>query len=110
MLTIRIPIDEIRRARCIDSDPELWFPIAEDDPRHNHYAIKICRGCEIAVLCLREGLSEDHGIWGGFTSQQRAIIADQLDDIDLDLHDTYLTSLVKRASALQTPTRKERPL
>lgn len=69
---IEIPPTWVDRARCTDSDPELWFPLP-GRPDVSGDAKAICRGCEVAVECLEWSLvnNEQHGIWGGLSPTQR---------------------------------------
>lgn len=55
-------------AVCQSTDPELFFP----EPRGNPLpAINICRTCPVRLACLRAGLHEEYGVWGGLTSDER---------------------------------------
>jgi WhiB family transcriptional regulator, redox-sensing transcriptional regulator len=63
------------RGACRDEDPELFFPISDmgigaDQVRR---AVAVCGRCGVRTECLRYALSsrQDHGIWGGFTEQER---------------------------------------
>jgi len=64
-------------ARCAqdDIDPETFYP----GPGSNgHKALRLCKVCPVAVDCLIEALSEersnDHGVWGGTTHEQRVLL------------------------------------
>lgn len=61
------------RGRCAKADPELWFPINEDDPELAAAAIEACFRCPVRADCLAHALAigERHGIWGGLTPRQR---------------------------------------
>lgn len=51
------------RARCTQTDPELWFPPKGDRGLH---ARAICARCEVRVQCLAYAtVAAEHGIWGG---------------------------------------------
>ena len=55
-------------ARCVGIDPELWF---SSDTTAT--ALRVCRECEVRLLCLEYALSlpdNPEGIWGGATSEQ----------------------------------------
>lgn len=65
------------RAACRDhQDPDLWFPL-HDSGREYRHAVRICRGCPVRIDCLHYALSVErgdatiHGVWGGFTAEQR---------------------------------------
>lgn len=59
------------RAACKGaSDPDAFFPVS---PSAQRYAQQICRICPVAAACLAEALATgaDHGVWGGYTPEQR---------------------------------------
>lgn len=57
---------------CWDADPELFFPIAENDPVHE-IAKALCRGCWALDQCAARAEEEriDHGTWGAMTEWER---------------------------------------
>lgn len=58
------------RARCADTDPEIFFPPG-DDPATQ--ARQICRQCPVRDDCLDYALDagEQYGIWGGLDPAER---------------------------------------
>ena len=58
------------RARCAETDPEMFFP--ESYGRHRKVRA-VCRACPAAAECLRWALDNDEpdGIWGGLTPLER---------------------------------------
>jgi WhiB family redox-sensing transcriptional regulator len=59
------------RGRCVDADPDLFFP-----PRNNsgREARAICSGCEVRKQCLAyatANANEIYGIWGGLDRGDR---------------------------------------
>lgn len=63
------------QAKCLDADPEAFFPTLEMGHVHLD-AIRLCMQCPIRVDCLEWALDnlspfDDHGIWGGTTVNQR---------------------------------------
>lgn len=60
---------ELAACRSHD-DPDLWH----DGPADQ--ACAICRACPVRRDCLTDALAHDerHGVWGGATRQQRAMI------------------------------------
>lgn len=64
------PNDWQQHARCLDHDPEIWYP-NEDDRYTIKQAIRICLSCPIRGFCLEEGWNEKMGIWGGFSPTDR---------------------------------------
>lgn len=67
-------------AACADIDPEIFFPHA-GRPRgyvtkeSKALAMAMCAGCMVTTPCLDYALtmpgSQDFGIWGGTTANQR---------------------------------------
>jgi hypothetical protein len=66
------------RARCAETDPELFFP---DKGESTRPAKRICGGCEVAAECLQEALDrgERFGVWGGLSERERRPLAARLD-------------------------------
>ena len=62
------------RARCAESDPELFYPEARETAP---IAKSICSLCEVRDECLAAALAgrEPHGIWGGLTDRERLAVA-----------------------------------
>lgn len=58
------------RAACFGVDPDIFFPITEEEAGH---ALSFCSGCRIREECLAWALKngERYGVWGGTTEQQR---------------------------------------
>lgn len=74
-------IDAPRNGACKGVDPSIFFPVLKGvrytstDVKAQQMAIGICRGCSIRGKCLTYSLEyEPHGIWGGFTETQRALL------------------------------------
>ncbi len=64
------------QARCKGIDPEVFYPIAEDDYEE---AKSICSECPVRLACLEYALAvrERDGIWGGATEKERRRIIRQ---------------------------------
>lgn len=78
------------RGRCVDADPELFFP-----PRNNPAlaARAICGGCPVRKPCLAYATAnaqEIYGIWGGLDRNDRLRLLD--------------AAIAGRSSALGQPT------
>ena len=65
-----------RGAACRTADPDLFFPVGTKGPalRQIEQAKAICRTCDVIEQCLRwaKETSQDYGIWGGTTEDERA--------------------------------------
>lgn len=61
------------QGRCLELDPELFFPAPADDPTP---AVRVCLGCSVAGPCLASALDggELDGVWGGTTPQERRVM------------------------------------
>ncbi len=57
-------------ARCLDADPEAFFPEKGGSTRE---AKRICAGCPVRAECLEYALEHDErfGIWGGLSERER---------------------------------------
>lgn len=70
-LRYRIPDPGWRaRGRCLQHDPEVFFPNPADDPSP---ALEICRTCEVRGTCLAAALDagDYDGVWGATTPAER---------------------------------------
>ena len=65
------------RAACFGIDPDVFFPISEEEAGP---ALAYCGACRIREDCLAWALKngERYGVWGGLTEQQRRRIARQV--------------------------------
>jgi len=63
------------QARCQDADPDTFFP---PDGHNVDHARLLCGQCPVAGECLDEALkiarSDDFGVWGGTSPQERETI------------------------------------
>jgi WhiB family redox-sensing transcriptional regulator len=59
-------------AVCSEADPELFFPLDEDEPVALP-AKAICAGCEVRAQCLAYALTAGMaaGVWGGLSTSER---------------------------------------
>ncbi|MDL2078614.1 WhiB family transcriptional regulator [Streptomyces sp. GXMU-J15] len=68
----------LRRAACVDEDPELFFPVGRSGPalREAADAKRVCAGCPVSTQCLDFALhtGEVAGIWGGTCEEERAVL------------------------------------
>lgn len=56
---------------CRDHDPELWFPHPGETSKRRK-AVNICDTvCTVKDACLRVGMTQPFGIWGGVTESAR---------------------------------------
>ena len=65
----------LRRAVCVDADPELFFPVGESGPAaaQAQRAKRVCHGCPVEERCLEWALSTSRtsGVWGGTDEEER---------------------------------------
>jgi WhiB family transcriptional regulator, redox-sensing transcriptional regulator len=61
----------LRRAACINADPDLFFPDDSRSPAHE--AKEWCARCPVQPECLEYALAagEEFGVWGGLTEKER---------------------------------------
>jgi WhiB family redox-sensing transcriptional regulator len=68
------------RAACRTADRRLFFEPEGESPKRRDKRIRaakaVCAGCPVRRECLSFALSipERYGIWGGFTSRERAVL------------------------------------
>jgi WhiB family transcriptional regulator, redox-sensing transcriptional regulator len=71
-------MDWLDRARCLDQDPELFFPIGTTGLALDQIedAKAVCLRCEVRTQCLAWALetAQDAGVWGGTSEEERRII------------------------------------
>ena len=60
----------MEEAKCLDADPEAFFPEKGGSTRE---AKRICGVCEVREECLEYALGNDErfGIWGGLSERER---------------------------------------
>jgi WhiB family redox-sensing transcriptional regulator len=62
-------------AACKDTPDALWFPDCQSGSTESRRAVEfaraICAGCEVREACLRVGMGERDGIWGGLLPTER---------------------------------------
>lgn len=58
------------KAACFGIEPDMFFPISEEEAGP---ALAFCGSCRIRETCLSWALKngERYGVWGGTTEQQR---------------------------------------
>lgn len=62
----------ITEARCLDADPDVFFP---ESGEPTSTALAICETCPVREPCARWGIdNEDEGIWGATTPGDRHAI------------------------------------
>jgi WhiB family redox-sensing transcriptional regulator len=64
--------------RCLDEDPELFFPIGSTGPAVLQVmeAKAVCGSCRVRERCLEWALEQglSHGVWGGLDGDERAAL------------------------------------
>ncbi|MFF7448824.1 MULTISPECIES: WhiB family transcriptional regulator [unclassified Streptomyces] len=68
----------LRRAACVDEDPELFFPVGTQGPalRDTAAAKRVCARCPVIADCLGWALDSGQtaGVWGGTCEQERVAL------------------------------------
>lgn len=59
-----------QRAACRGVDPDIFFPVSEEDADE---AKAVCAVCSVREACLEYALAhrERDGVWGGATERER---------------------------------------
>ena len=79
-------LDWMRRANCTNKPKHWFFPVRESSGNHAQRRVayneavarakKVCAPCPVREECLYHAQTHDeHGIWGGTTSEERAVLA-----------------------------------
>ncbi|WP_432133501.1 MULTISPECIES: WhiB family transcriptional regulator [unclassified Streptomyces] len=72
----RALMEWMRRAACLDEDPELFFPVGTTGPalRDIAAAKQVCARCPVTAECLAYALTSGQrsGVWGGTCEEERA--------------------------------------
>lgn len=66
-------------AACRKSDPEMWY---SDDTYSGIAARTICGDCPVRVDCLRDGITDPFGIWGGWSAAERRRLRERMRGLD----------------------------
>lgn len=69
-LNVRMSQDWRQHGKCRGVDPEVFYPVNEDDAAQ---AKAICDSCPVRQPCLEWALTdrERYGVWGGLTERER---------------------------------------
>lgn len=63
------------RTRCLDEDPDLFFPIGTSGPAvaQAEQAKAVCRECPVSGECLEWAIAnfQEAGVWGGTSEDER---------------------------------------
>lgn len=94
-------------ASCASIDLDLWFPVGGQDADATRLALSICKTCPVKVECLLEGMQNKHGIWGGWTEEERKILANRLEKISSNIHKTVLAAAAKSGPAMLNTKEKQ---
>ena len=70
MAVIRQGLEWQAKARCLEVDPEIFFP---ERGGSSKAARAVCINCEVRIECLKYALAnrEQFGIWGGTSERER---------------------------------------
>jgi hypothetical protein len=66
----------------LQSHVGIWF---EDAPRLRNIAKQICFNCPAQPDCLKEGLAEPSGVWGGLAEGERRNLSELLNERGMTL-------------------------
>jgi WhiB family redox-sensing transcriptional regulator len=70
-------------AECRGQDPEMFFASGDSDLAHRQLrqAKAVCSGCAVRSVCLEWAVLAriEHGVWGGFTEDERRRLVGRTD-------------------------------
>lgn len=64
------PLPWMDEAVCAQTDPDVFFPGWGDATAVRH-SKAVCRVCPVRAECLKFGLRDEYGTWGGLTANER---------------------------------------
>lgn len=66
-------MDWMSRGLCKYKNIDLWYPPLEAKNPNDYYAVAkaVCNQCPVRRECLKYGINEPWGCWGGTTPQER---------------------------------------
>ncbi|BET46126.1 WhiB family transcriptional regulator [Streptomyces tendae] len=74
----RARMEWLRRAACVDEDPDLFFPVGTAGPalRDTAAAKRVCARCPVTPECLAFALEsgQTSGVWGGTDEAERVAL------------------------------------
>lgn len=62
-------------ALCKGKLVDIWYPPLEAENQEQYYAVarEVCNRCPVWKECLKDGIDENWGMWGGLTTLERSI-------------------------------------
>ncbi|MFF0739404.1 WhiB family transcriptional regulator [Streptomyces sp. NPDC004111] len=79
---VRKDLNWQRQALCVESDPEIFFPVGTSDATEldERRAKDVCELCEVRARCFQWAMNHGvpEGIWGGYTAKERRDLAARL--------------------------------
>ena len=67
-------------AACRNMGPERWHPEREESAEAVAKLRAVCADCPARGACLRQGITELHGVWGGLSVEQRKTLRRHIAD------------------------------
>jgi hypothetical protein len=64
-----------------DSRSELWFPTMRMKVSDLLYVKSVCAKCPVKIPCRTYGMTQEAGIWGGLTQNERAELLRESKDV-----------------------------
>lgn len=97
------PIDDWReRANCIHvENKEIFFADSRtiEGSKDIELAVGLCITCPVRVPCLKDGIDQHHGVWGGYTQEERAILRQRIAGAQPVVANVLLTAAAQRGPA-----------
>jgi hypothetical protein len=77
-------------ALCRGKLLDIWYaPLdADNQEQYNAVAREVCHLCPVWIECLKNGINEQWGIWGGLTPLERSVFKDKPKKTALRPHGT----------------------
>lgn len=87
------------RALCREADPEIFFKTDKTlmDSADRQQAMRICKACPVRPQCLKDGLDQPAGIWGGMTPEERLDLMIKIQHMPGPAQNVVITSAALKA-------------
>lgn len=94
------PIDDWREeANCLHvPDKDIFFANHHtlEGSREIELAVGVCITCPVRVPCLKDGIDQHHGVWGGYTQEELRDLRERIKNAPPVVVNVLLTAAAQR--------------
>ena len=79
-----------KHALCKGKLVDIWYPPLEAENQEQYHAVarEVCNICPVWKECLKDGIDENWGMWGGLTTLERSVFKSKPKKTALRPHST----------------------